>query len=319
MLNSGYKRSALALTGMLLALFALSPAQAGKVLGGKNLPAWSARIKVPYRAWIPVNKPSQILLCVHGLGFSSASYAEFGRSMAARGCAVYAVDVRGFGQWIKRKGQDTVNFEACLTDLESALKTLRAAYPGTPVFLVGESMGGAIALAANSRYPQLVDGLISSVPSGDRYAKVSSELVVGMHYLEDSDKPMNIAPEVVNRATADPALRQKMLSEPMNRMKLSPKELKQFETFMKGNYDAAHLIDKTPVLMLAGFKDQLVKPEGTIELFNDLSTSDKLLMVVGDGEHFLLEENQLTDQLASLISDWIRSESRSRASLKSHP
>ncbi|MBS1957771.1 MAG: hypothetical protein JST89_26535, partial [Cyanobacteria bacterium SZAS-4] len=64
--------------------------------------------------------------------------------------------------------------------------------------------------------------------------------------------------------------------------------------------------------MMAGFKDKLVKPEGTIELFNDLSTPDKLLMVIGDGEHLLLEENQLTDQLTQMLTVWITNESRSR-------
>jgi len=124
----------------------------------------------------------------------------------------------------------------------------------------------------------------------------------------------------VNRTTANQALRSQWKAEPTNRMKMTPQELKQFNDFMKGNYDAAALVEKTPVVMLAGFKDRLVKPEGTIELFNDLSTQDKLLMVVGDGEHLLLEENQLTEQLEQLLVDWIKNESRSRRpGVTAHP
>jgi acylglycerol lipase len=278
----------------------------------QKLPVWSRAIKTPYRSWIPLNKPSEVLLCVHGLGFSSASFAQFGRVMAGHGFAVYALDVRGFGQWMHKKGEEEVDFEACLNDVEEALKVLRKQYPGTPIIMVGESMGGAIALAANSRHPELVDGLISSVPSSDRYAKASSEIVVGAHYLRDENKPMDMSTEVVDRITDDPNLRAKMESEPLNRMKITPKELKQFDTFMKGNHDAAKLIEKTPVLMLAGFKDKLVKPEGTIELFNDLSTNDKLLLIVGDGEHLLLEENQLHNQLALLLTDWLHTEGQGK-------
>lgn len=285
-----------------------------------SLPVWSKSVSVPIRAWLPVDKPHEVFLCIHGLGFSGESFQEFGRVMAGRGVAVYAMDVRGFGQWIKRKGQDTIDFEACLVDVQSALKTLHAAYPGVPVFLVGESMGGAIAMEATARYPKLVDGLISAVPSSDRYQKLSSEVVVGMHFIRDPDKPINVAPEVINRCTTNPVLREKMKAEPTNHMKLSPKELKQFESFMKGNYDAAHLIERTPVLMLAGFKDKLVKPEGTIELFNSLSTPDKLLMVVGDGEHLLLEENQLTEQMTVLLVDWTKNEASSRhPGVTAHP
>ncbi len=274
----------------------------------KRVPVWAAKLKVPYRSWLPLNQPKEVLLCVHGLGFSSASFSEFGRSMAGRGFAVYAVDVRGFGQWAKRKGQDTVDFEACLLDIEQALKSLRKAYPGVPVFMVGESMGGAIAMAATARHPELVDGLVSSVPSSDRYFKIGGEIIVGAHYLEDPDK--KIDPEIIDKISTDERMRAQMESNSMNRLKLSPKELKQFETFMKSNFDNAHLIEKPPVLMLAGFKDKLVKPEGTIELFNALSTQDKLLMIIGDGEHLLLEENQLTNQLAQMLNVWITDEGR---------
>jgi len=273
-------------------------------------PIWSKGIKTPYRSWIPVNKPEDVLLCIHGLGFSSASFAQFGHVMAGHGMAVYALDVRGFGEWMKadHTGDAKLDFEACLNDIEAALKVLRKTYPGVPIIMVGESMGGAIALATNSRHPDLVDGLISSVPSSDRYGQAHSDIVVGAHFLENSNKPIDLTPEVVDKITDDAKLRAQMEAEPLNRMTLSAKELKQFDTFMKGNNDAARLIEKTPVLMLAGFKDKLVKPEGTIALFNDLSTNDKLLLLVGDGEHLLLEENQLKNQLALILRDWIRTE-----------
>jgi alpha-beta hydrolase superfamily lysophospholipase len=295
-------------------------AKAGARVSPKSrLPIWSEGIKVPYRAWLPVDKPREVLLCIHGLGFSSASYTEFGRIMASRGIATYAMDVRGFGQWLQVRGKNKVDFEGCLSDTEAALRALRAAFPGTPVFIIGESMGGAIALRAVSRNPQLVDGLISSVPSSDRYGKWHSNVVVGIRYVEDKDKPMNIAPEVVERSTQNEYLQKQWEANKVNRMELTPDELKQFNDFMKGNYDAAALVDKTPVLMLAGFKDKLVKPEGTIDLFNDLSVQNKLLMVVGDGEHLLLEENQLTSQLATLLVDWIHSEARKQGGVTAHP
>jgi hypothetical protein len=44
-----------------------------------------------------------------------------------------------------------------------------------------------------------------------------------------------------------------------------------------------------------------------------LTTQDKLLMVIGDGEHLLLEENQLTDQLSQMLLVWLKNESRSKS------
>ncbi|MDX2107948.1 MAG: alpha/beta fold hydrolase [Candidatus Melainabacteria bacterium] len=289
--------------------FALSMpfASTAKVEAKASATHWSSTIKVPHRAWLPENKPKRVLLCVHGLGFSSESFSDFGQRMAAKGFAVYAVDVRGFGAWMKSRGEKAqqCDFEACLVDIENALKNIRKAYPGAQVYLVGESMGGAIALRATSRYPQLIDGLISSVPSNERYANLSETLKVGTRYLVAKDEKINIAPIVVKHATQDPKLQKTWMAEKTNRMQMTPKELKQFNDFMKGNYDAAALIEKTPVLMLAGFKDKLVKPEGTIELFNDVTCPNKILFVIGDSEHLLLEENQFTEQLASFMMTWI--------------
>ncbi|MBX9691754.1 MAG: lysophospholipase [Cyanobacteria bacterium] len=318
------KRKMIALISTAVSLLTLSlPAEAAKsktTAKSKKGQPWYSTIKVPHRSWVSSERPREVLLCVHGLGFSSESFNQFGKTMARKGMAVFAVDVRGFGDWLNKRSTSTVDFEACLTDVESALKNLRKAFPGTPVFIVGESMGGAIAMRAASRYPQLVNGLISSVPSNERYADIKTHLVVGVRYLTDKNKPINIAPEVMERASDNPVLQQQWEADKSNRMELSAKELKQFNDFMKGNYDAAALIEKTPVLLLAGFKDKLVKPEGTISLFNALSVDDKLLMVVGDGEHLLLEENQLTDQLATLIANWIQNEARSKTpGIHAHP
>ncbi len=130
---------------------------------------------MPYRAWLPTGARSKaILLCVHGLGFSSSSYEPFGKKLSSLGYATYAVDVRGFGSWLKKEGHETVDFDSCLQDVEQALKSLHKAYPGEPVFLVGESMGGAIALSSAARYPDLVQGLVSAVPSRDRFHKTSN-------------------------------------------------------------------------------------------------------------------------------------------------
>jgi acylglycerol lipase len=283
--------------------------------GARSKPAPLAHgmIKVPYRSWLPEGKGANtVLLCVHGLGFSSEAFQQFGHYMAGRGIPTYALDVRGFGQWVKMQGHQTVDFESCVSDVEQALRTLHKAYPQARIFLVGESMGGAIALRVASRFPDIVNGLISAVPSSDRFAKSKQELIVGIHLLRDPDKPIDVAPLVVKRCTEDPVLQQKWSQDSYNHMSLSPAELKHFDQFMKDNHDSAALIEKIPVLMLAGFKDKLVKPEGTIDLFNELSTPDKLMVVVGDGEHLLLEEDQLTNETAWVITGWLTNKTKDR-------
>jgi esterase/lipase len=83
----------------------------------------------------------------------------------------------------------------------------------------------------------------------------------------------------------------------------------QFQKFMNENHDVAPQIDREPVLVICGFKDKLVKPQGTIEIFNEMTTSDKMLVVLGSGEHLILEEGQLSDQACWILIGWLKNHS----------
>src|SRR5262249_16857621 len=76
----------------------------------------------PCVSWIsPLLKPKLALLCIHGLGLYSNDYANFGQKMAMRGINTYAIDVRGFGSWMKSEGHENVDFKGCLEDIHVAL------------------------------------------------------------------------------------------------------------------------------------------------------------------------------------------------------
>jgi len=265
----------------------------------------------PCLSWIdPLTKPRAALLCIHGLGLNSDSYRNFGVRMARRGIATFAIDVRGFGSWMRAKGNEQVNFAECLGDVQATLQSIRAANPGVPVFLLGESMGGAIALRACSMNPDLEVGLISSVPSGERFQQKKTDLKVALEFLKGRHKQFNIGTQIVDQATHDmPSEREDWASDPLDRMDLSAEQLLQFQKFMNDNHDAAKKITSTPVLMLQGTLDTLVKPEGTWEIFNELATRQKTFVAL-PSEHLVLEEGQAKSskydaKTAQMVAGWI--------------
>ncbi len=207
-----------------------------------------------------------------------------------------------------------MDFEGCLADIKSTLKVIRRAHPGKPVFLLGESMGGAIALRAVARYPELVDGLVSSVPAGDRFKQGQTSLKVALHFLAGPDRPMNVGESVIKQATDKPELRAAWQNDPLARMKLSPKELIQFQSFMNQNHESAREIKDKPVLIVQGVLDKLVRPEGTVELFNKLSTTDKEIALIPNGEHLIFEENQFSDQVVEKLVAWVELHRKNDAS-----
>lgn len=263
----------------------------------------------PCRSWIDRDvKQTAVVLCIHGLGLNADCFNDFGTRMSQKGIAVYAIDVRGFGSWMKLKNGKALKFDACLDDIQTLLPNLHANHPGLPVFLLGESMGGAIALRASSMYPELMDGLISSVPSGQRY-KDGTDLKVGVKLLTGARKQFDVGSSIVDQATKNEQLREIWESSPRNRMDLSAVQLVDFQTFMDGNSDAAAKITTLPVLMLQGTLDRLVKAQGTWELFNELGTKNKTFIEL-PSEHLVIEygrvkSNTYDSNLAKFISTWM--------------
>jgi|AGTN01.2.fsa_nt_gi Lysophospholipase len=269
----------------------------------------------PCRSWSnPDLKPRLAVLCIHGLGLQSGSFESFAKEAVGTGLgiAVYAIDVRGFGAWMNAQGRQKVNFDECLEDVKQTLESIRAANPGVPLYLLGESMGGAIALRAASMYPDLIDGLISSVPAEERFKQGKTNLKVFMHILGGgANKEFNIGESIVDQATKNEGLKEEWKSDPLARFKLSPKELVQFQEFMNDNHEAAKKVVDMPVLIVQGTNDKLVKPEGTWELFNAVACDDKVFFAV-PGEHLIFEEAQSQDpkrrlQNMALIAAWLNS------------
>lgn len=264
------------------------------------------RTTPPMITWQNPDKPPRcVLLCIHGLGLYNKSYEDFGKRMSDLGIAVCAIDVRGFGSWMAAKGRESVDFDGCLADVKATLKVLHRVYPHLPIFLVGESMGGAIALRATSMYPELVSGLISSVPAGDRFQQGKTALKVAVHLLSGADKPFNVGEGVIKQATVKPELRDAWLNDPLDRLNISARELVQFQGFMNQNHDSAKAIIDRPVLIVQGCQDKLVKPEGTVELYNELATHEKQLILVPRSEHLIFEANQCPDDVLKVVTDWI--------------
>lgn len=130
---------------------------------------------------------------------------------------------------------------------------------------------------------------------------------VALRLLTGASQPMKLTSKVIKQAISNPELSRAWFADPFNRQEISPRELLPFQQFMNDNHDAAQRVTDTPVLVIQGFKNRLVKPEGTIDLFNELVTQNKLLVVVGDSEHLIFARNQFTEEVIWVVIGWLKS------------
>lgn len=127
--------------------------------------AWTTAdgLRLPVRSWLPPGPPRAVILALHGMNDYSNFFDDAGRSLAARGIAAYAYDQRGFGA-APQPGIFSSS-RAMAADARAALALLAARHPGVPLYLLGESMGGAVALVAADAGDLPVKGVILSAPA----------------------------------------------------------------------------------------------------------------------------------------------------------
>ena len=252
-----------------------------------------------------LSAPRAVILCIHGLGLHKGTFAEFGKKMAQSNIAVHAIDIRGFGDW-HLKGQNKLNMPESMADIKRVLVQIHSKYPNATVFILGESMGGAIALQAAAAYPNLIAGLISSVPSGDRWSGLGEDLHVGMHVLLGGFKTkFNVGQHVAAHATAKAELQSRWDNDPACRADFSPEELLTFQTFMNKNNEAANAIKSMPVLIIQGAQDKLVRPGGTFNVWEHLGTADRQVVVSKTAEHLIFEFGQFNDDDINFVTAWL--------------
>lgn len=123
--------------------------------------------ELPLRSWAPggtqEGAPRAIILAIHGFGdHGGNAWLEAAPLLNAGGVLLYAYDQRGFGYGPHRgywPGMDTL-----VADARAATRLIAARHPGVPLFLLGESLGGAVAIVA-AREALPIQGVIASAPA----------------------------------------------------------------------------------------------------------------------------------------------------------
>ncbi|WP_150048826.1 MULTISPECIES: alpha/beta hydrolase [Methylomonas] len=110
------------------------------------------------------NHPKAIVVALHGFNDYRRFFSPAAEYLQQQGIYCYAYDQRGFGE-SPRTGM-WAGSEVYAADVANFSALVKEEHPGVPVYLLGESMGGAVIIAAMTVNPKpSVDGVILSAPA----------------------------------------------------------------------------------------------------------------------------------------------------------
>ena len=252
------------------------------------------------RCWIPDGETRGTVVLVHGLKDHGARYDHAGSWLSGRGYAVYALDLRGHGE--SEGERFFVNaFDEYVEDLIVFLDRVRDKGSEKPLFLLGHSMGGAVAsLLVLKRKPKLA-GLILTAPALEPAENVSPLLIrlsaVISRFFPKAPvtkvdiKSLSHLPEIVEAARKDPLSNERPapartgyeILRAMGRIRERASEI------------------SAPLLVMHGTEDYLTNPRGSENLFERAGSPDKTIKLYEGLYHEILNEPERGQVLEDIV------------------
>ena len=261
--------------------------------------------RLPLTHWLAQGENQAILLALHGLNDYQNGFESTGEYLARRGITVIAYDQRGFG---KSNGHGLWHGSDRMTkDLRAMIILLHKKYPDQPLYLLGESMGGAVVLAAINNAPLATDGIIlvapavwsrQSMPFYQRYA-----LWLAAHTMP----ALKLTGEGLDLHPSDNIDMLRALGRDSLVIKATRVDvLYGMTNLMDQAVGSANNLNRR-VLILYGKHDDIIPREPTCQWLQSLPFGNSHLrrsMIYENGYHMLTRDLQ-ADVVLEDIADWI--------------
>ncbi len=260
------------------------------------------RPALPERVFAPEGSPRAIVLALHGFNDYSRAFDEFAQHAAALGYQVESFDQQGFGGSANR-GLWPGN-AALADDLRERIAALADEWPETPIFVLGESMGAAVAIVGLADHAPAVDGVILSAPAvwgGDALNPFYRAVL------------MTAATLLPDREMTGRGLKRQASDNIDMLIGLGQDPLVIKATRLDAVAGLVGLMDEAvakapgldlPVLVLMGERDEIIPPEVIASFIADLDLEACQWIAYPDGWHMLLRDMQ-RERVWSDIIAWI--------------
>ena len=258
-------------------------------------------VVIPFREWWRPQARG-VFLYLHGQGDHSGPFTAMGDLLHEQGFNLYAHDHRGFGLSRERRG-DITTYDHFVDDSLAMIRHAREQNPGRPLFLLGLSMGGHLALRTAARANGMLRGAIALSPG----------------FKLRSSPPWSLVMKCVTYALLFPTRYLPAVTDNIittrNRLHLErAMEDEHWVTSFTGRFyvQAVRSIRKAwrelrqikvPVLIMQAGEDHVICPDESRRFFERIGHPDKEFRLLEGLCHNLVAEPEMP-QIARSISDW---------------
>jgi lysophospholipase len=231
------------------------------------------------------------LAVLHGYGDHAGRFVHFMQWMADRGVACHAIDFRGHGRSTGRP-MYIERWEEYLEDLTAFLATEELATTPTapPLFVLGHSHGGLVAVAAAMEQRLHCRGLILSAPYLDLKMPVPLHKrivgVIGSWLFPSLPVRSGVGDEPLSR---DPEMNADTKADPLCLGIATPRWFTS-ATAAQADVRARAAQLTLPLLMLVAGDDTIANPQASVEFFDHCGSTDKTMKRYDDFRHEILRE-----------------------------
>jgi alpha-beta hydrolase superfamily lysophospholipase len=244
------------------------------------------------------------LLVTHGLGEHAARYDELAASLTACGISTFAYDQRGHGRSDGRRGHVRA-FDVLLQDLDRFRREVVGMLdPAMPLFLLGQSMGGLIALRYLEEYDAPLAGAILCSPWLGTAVEIPRWQVTAVSALTRLLPALpfrnRIDPERLSR---DPAVVRAYREDPLVHSRITPRLFTEASAAMGLVQRHGERIT-VPLLFLLAGADRIVDTQRALSFARSLASADVTIREYPGHYHELLNE---LDRAAIVrdLRDWL--------------
>lgn len=265
--------------------------------------------------------PRAVMVFCHGYGhYGIAAMYHYLGMPEKHDVAIYTMDHigHGFSYGVKAYVKDFANL---VTDFCQYVKDVAAKHPGVPLFVVGESMGGAVSIAStygDGPLTDIVRGLVLVAPMckiADNLKPPEWQIKMLKGVAKVGPKwPIAPVPDVLERCFKDPAKYAIARADPI------PYHGKpRLQTAIQMLYATLAIADNVknitiPFLLVHGGGDRVTDPTYSKELHEKASSTDKTFNLYDGMDHAMMEEpNNAGERVLNDIMAWVLTRSVPRA------